>query len=290
MLLHLDSYDLINVFKNKPVGSDGLRHYLVERRTTLVYSAETIQEVVRPNDVDESSSRLKALTTFPHCYIREKKEIFRREFACAISAFQGNTTYKLEDVEPFSSTWQEVDPPLSSKYGVTEDCLVEIVVPLLKAEPDRFRNTQEQLDALMANVAVDRTLGNNLRQRSFEIFRDAVGASLIQLGLHPPHESKDLVDGLAAWLYKNPSVCPSWRLMGETYSEFANNIGDKGQLGDPPDFAHVSVVPYVDAITLDARMSDYVKTAARRLAEIDNSLDYDKRIFRNLSTWIESVI
>jgi hypothetical protein len=78
--------------------------------------------------------------------------------------------------------------------------------------------------------------------------------------------------------------------MGETYSEFANNVGDKGQLGDPPDFAHVSVAPYVDAITLDARMSDYVKTAARRLAQLDERIDYDQRIFRNLSAWIDSGI
>jgi hypothetical protein len=84
MRLHLDSYDLINVFRESPNGPEQLRRQLVESDTTLVISPETVQEIVRPNDLKESQRRLETLTTFPRCYIHEKREIFRREFFCAI--------------------------------------------------------------------------------------------------------------------------------------------------------------------------------------------------------------
>jgi hypothetical protein len=290
MLLHLDSYDLINVFKNTTIQPDDLRRQLFKRNTKLVYSPETVQEVVKPTDVAESRSRLETLTTFPNYYIREKKLVFRREFVCAIAAFQSNELYRTREVDPFVSTWQEVDEGLSSKYGISKDCLVEIVLPLLTAEPDRFRNRPEDLNALMANVAVDRDRGNDFRRGSRKVFRDAVGDTLIRLGLHPQQPSEDFVDDFSAWLLKRPSVCPSWRLMGETYSEFANNLGDKGQLGDPPDFAHVSVTPYVDVITLDRRMSGYVKTAVRRLTEAEGAMEYATKVFSGLSEWLDSGI
>jgi hypothetical protein len=288
MLLHLDSYDLINVFRGSPIGSEEFRRRLVERDTNLVCSPETIQEVVKPNDFEESRRRLEALTTFPRCYIHEKKELFRREFSCALATFQSNAAYKGEDVGAFVGTWQEVDPPLDKKFGVAKDWLVDIIMPLLKAEPDRFRNTAASLRTLMANVVYDRANRLNLRVGSLEIFRHSVGAALMSLGLHPPRPCEEFITDFAEWLHEKPSICPAWRLMAETYSEFAHNSNDQGQRGDPPDFAHVSVTAYVDAITLDSRVSNYVRIATRRLAQIDSEIDYDKRMFRNFGEWLAS--
>lgn len=286
MLLHLDSYDLINVFRDSPIGPEELGRQLVERDTKLVCSPETVQELVRPSDLQESQRRLERLTTFPRCYIHEKQELFRREFSVAIAAFQSNGTYKLEDVGAFCETWQQVDPPLDKKFGVAKDWLVDIIMPLLKSEPDRFRNTAASLRTLMANVAYDRANRLNLRVGSVEIFRHSVVATLLSLGLHPPRPCEDFINGFSTWLRDNPSICPAWRLMAETYSELAHNTNDRGQRGDPPDFAHVSVTPYVDAVTLDGRVSNYVRIATRRLAQIDGEIDYDKRVFRNLSEWL----
>jgi hypothetical protein len=290
MLLHLDSYDLINIFKDTPITGDEFFQHLTARNAKLVYSPETIQEIVKPNDVAKSRARLEALVTFPHRYILEKHTLFRLEFVTAIDAFlHGNRPDSLK-ANPFATTWQEIDTPLSLKYGIERDFLVEIVMPLLEAEPERFRNTAEDLDALMTNVMIDRKTGNNFRQSPTEGFRDAVGDTLIRLGLHPLYPSRAVINELAAWLFKHPLVCPSWRLMGETYSEFANNVGDKGQRGDPADFAHVSVIPYVNAVTLDGRMSSYVRTAVGRLAGIDARIDYDTRLFQNVSTWLNSKV
>lgn len=288
MLLHLDSYDLINVFRQSPARPDELRCHLIERDAKLVCSAETIQELVKPNDIDESQRRLETLTTFPRLYIRAKKELFRREFSTALHAFQANATYETRNVGAFVDTWQEVDSPLDEQYGVTKDHLVEIIMPLLKTEPDRFRNTAEDLQGLQVNVAYDRVNQLNLRSTSPEIFRHSVGATLDLLGLHPPPPSRDFIRSFAEWLRQRPSICPAWRLMGETYTELAHNKNDKGQQGDPPDFAHLTITPYVDAITLDGRISNYVRIATRRLIQIDPDINYDKRIYRNLSEWLST--
>jgi hypothetical protein len=288
MLLHLDSYDLINVFRQSSTPPDELRRQLMDRNAKLVCSAETIQELVKPNDIDESRRRLDTLTTFPRLYIRAKRELFRREFATALHAFQINATFETHNVGAFVDTWQEVDEPLDQKYGVTKDHLVDIIMPLLKKEPDRFRNAAEDLRALQVNVAYDRANQLNLRSTSPEIFTHSVGATLELLGLHPPRPCGNLINSFAEWLRQRPSICPAWRLMGETYTELAHNKNDKGQKGDPPDFAHLTITPYVDAITLDARVSNYVRIATRRLMQIDPNINYDKRIYRNLSDWLST--
>jgi hypothetical protein len=286
MLLHLDSYDLINVFRQSPISPDELRQHLLERDAQLVCSPETIQELVKPNDINESQRRLETLTTFPRLYIREKKEVFRREVSIALRAFQIGAAYTIRNVEPFVDTWQEADPPLDKRYGVADDHLVDIIMPLLKTEPDRFRNRAEDLQVLQTNVAYDRANQLSFRSTSLEIFRDSVGATLDLLALHPPRPCPDFIRDFAEWLRKTPSICPSWRLVGETYTELAHNKSDKGQKGDSPDFGHLAITPYVDAITLDARVSNYVRIATRRLRQIDSGINYDERVYRNLTEWL----
>jgi hypothetical protein len=204
------------------------------------------------------------------------------------SVFAANSPARLLPSDTIPITWQEVDPPLDKRFGTAEDHLVNIIMPLLKAEPDRFRNMPASLQALMANVAYDRANQLNLRVGSVEIFRHSVGAMLVSLGLHSPQPCGDFINSFSEWLHDKPLICPAWRLMAEMYSEFANNVKDRGQKGDPPDFAHVSVAPYVDAITLDGRVSNYVRIATRRLAQIDDRIDYDTRVFRNLAQWLTS--
>ncbi|MGH9930670.1 MAG: hypothetical protein ACREA9_15790 [Pyrinomonadaceae bacterium] len=286
MLLHLDSHDLINVFKETSISPKELKACLIERNTKLVYSPETIQEVVTPGDLEESRRRLKLLTTLPKTYIRREQEVLRGEFRCAIEAVRNQKLKSIKTIQPFVSTWQLVDvtaaPVLEDQFM---DRLVEIIMPLLRAQPDRFRNTPELKDAFMANVAYDRREENIVGRGSRKVFHDAIGATLISLGLHPPQPTWSLVDELADWMFDNPAICPSWRLLLEAYAEFQVNVRDQGQLGDNPDFAHLSITPYVDAITLDRRMAGYCRTASHRLARI-GGLDYSPRVFRNLEAWL----
>jgi hypothetical protein len=291
MLLHLDSRDLINAFKGKSIDIKELRSALIERKAELIYSPETIQEVVTPADVRESRRRLETLIILPHRYIRQQKEIIKREFSEAIREVKSTKKFSSERILPFASTWQVVLRPGEIRLeDQINDQLVDINMKLLAANPDVFRNTQEQFDAYAPNFMFDRLYKLNFRTGNKGIFRDATGQTLKVIGLHPGSALKaaDLVDDLTNWMRERPSVCPSWRLLGETYSEFVVNVTDKGRLGDEPDFRHVSVTPYVDAITLDATMRGYVKAACRRLAKLTEPVDYQTRIFDDLNHWLST--
>jgi hypothetical protein len=98
---------------------------------------------------------------------------------------------------------------------------------------------------------------------------DLLNAAAVPFADRPGCGSSRPIKDFAQWLRENPTICPAWRLMGEEYSELAHNSTDQGQRGDPPDFAHITVTPYVDAITLDGRVSNYVRIATRRLVQID---------------------
>ena len=286
MLLHLDSHDLINVFKETAISPKELWACLIERNTKLVYSPETIQEVVTPDDLEESLRCLKLLTTLPRTYIRPEQEVLRGEFRCAIEAVRNQKLTSIKTLQPFVPTWQLADVTAPAIFeDQFMDRLVEIIMPLMRSQPDRFRNTPALKEAFMANVAYDRRAENIVGRGSRKVFHDAIGAALISLGLHPPQPTWSIVDDLSDWMFDNPAVCPSWRLLLEAYSEFWANVRDQGQLGDHPDFAHLSITPYVDAITLDRRMAGYCCAAAHRLAKI-GGLDYSPRVFPNLQAWL----
>jgi hypothetical protein len=291
VLLHLDSRDLINAFKGKSIDITQLRSALIERKAKLIYSPETIQEVVAPADIRESRRRLEILISLPHYYILQHKQLIRREFDQAIWQVNSTKDFSCERIFPFVSTWQVVLRPGEIKVeDQINDQLVNINTNLLAANPDVFRNSQEQFDAYAPNFIFDRLHNLNFRTGNKGVFRDAIGGTLKVIGLHPFNAVKAarLVDDLTNWMRERPAICPSWRLLGETYSEFVVNVTDKGRLGDQPDFRHVSVMPYVDAITLDATMRGYVKGACRRLANATEPVNYQTRLFEDLDHWLST--
>lgn len=58
---------------------------------------------------------------------------------------------------------------------------------------------------------------------------------------------------------------------------FLRNLTDGSKESDIPDFAHVSYVPYCDAITPDNRIRGYI-------AQVDHSIgtEYSKKVCRNV--------
>src|SRR6185503_165215 len=140
------------------------------------YSVETIQEVVAPADLSESRRRLKALLLLPYRYIRQHKEIIRREFSQAISEVKTTKRFRIDRITPFVSTWQVVLRPgeIRVEDQIT-DQLVDLNMRLLTSNPDVFRNTQEQFDVYSPNFMFDRMHKLNFRTGSKGVFRDAIG-------------------------------------------------------------------------------------------------------------------
>ena len=68
---------------------------------------------------------------------------------------------------------------------------------------------------------------------------------------------------LSNWIYQCPSRCPGIRLGYEVYHHLRRNLGDQVDASDFGDLAHINCLPYVDVLTLDRRMADYVRRATR---------------------------
>lgn len=286
MLLYLDSRDLINVFTYRtPIDHQELKRLLLERETKLIYSEENIREIVKRNDLEESRFRLAVMQDLPRLYVRGRKEIVRQELIYALSAF--NSGEPAKTIYPFVTSWQlRFTIPLDLAFSESPtDSLVEDILVHLQTNPDLFRNTPEQSDQLKTLVVDDRLNERMLEVQSKAIFRDDVGYQLAKSGL-PQNEA--YVTRFAAWLFTQPSICPGWRLLRETYSAYCKNVRDQGQLGDTPDFGHVFNTPYVDAITLDARMEGYTRSAARQLSLLQPETNYSTRLFSSLKSWLES--
>jgi len=64
--------------------------------------------------------------------------------------------------------------------------------------------------------------------------------------------------------------------------------GDKMQDNDTQDFAYLYTIPYVDAITLDRRITGYATAVARRLNKLNSAVDYTGRIFPNIGAVMKS--
>src|SRR5207253_3097045 len=67
------------------------------------------------------------------------------------------------------------------------------------------------------------------------------------------------------WLYRDPKICPGWRLLQEVFQEFRTDLHASVLKGDVPDMSHIYLVPYVRAATLDRKWREYVKRAVQRL-------------------------
>ena len=67
------------------------------------------------------------------------------------------------------------------------------------------------------------------------------------------------------------------RLGYEVWHQLGKNKTDRLEDSDMEDYQHVLCLPYVDLMTLDKRMHNYVSQAAAGM-----SLDYSGRIFRSV--------
>ena len=97
------------------------------------------------------------------------------------------------------------------------------------------------------------------------------------------------VESFAPWIWKKPSRCPGIRFQYELYHEIARNTHDIAKDGDIRDLTHAAAVPYVDAITMDRRMSHYSLSVAKRLFDRDAATAYTGRIFPDASALLRQL-
>lgn len=113
-----------------------------------------------------------------------------------------------------------------------------------------------------------------------QAFRDAVERWLTRVGLGGAAAS---IDRFADLLRRSPSIAPGWRLFEEVFDELARDKHFKPTVNDVWDLAHVAMLPYVDALTLDKNKVNLVQQATRRLRQFDQKLDYPSRTFTRVN-------
>jgi hypothetical protein len=86
-----------------------------------------------------------------------------------------------------------------------------------------------------------------------------------------------------------PRVSPGWRLFSEVFDQLVSDRQYRPTVNDVWDLAHVTMLPYVDAMTLDKNKVEQVKKASRRLRVFDTSINYDKRAYQKVIDLLNTI-
>jgi len=262
MLIYLDTRDLIDLLeKGRPCGPEEFRRQLVDRKHQLVISFSNVRELSQPLFDAQSKTivtrLLNQIETMPLKYIREAY-ICPQEVEEAFAAFSEAREYA--GVSPFVGRFDEACTPWNKRAATASYLnfsLSECVFMLFSANANPLTNLPRHGQTLRTLLEADRRLANPPTLR--ENFAQVLDRHISQGRLAVP---KSRVAALANWIYDDPSRCPSLRLCYEVYHSVRQNLSDVPRDADIPDAAHVGCIPYVDLITLDNRMRDYVRRVA----------------------------
>lgn len=273
MKIFLDAKDLIGILQNaRPCTADKLNQTLQRGNHQLVLSFEVVYEIsaplAHPAAKTNVMSLLNALEELPIVFMHPAVDCL--ELQEGLAAFSAGREWM--PIHPFVRRFDEtVDPnarpataifinyPLAQTvwdlhgYGALKG--LETYAPKMKAlfKSDRGLKTPPTLKAHFPTV-IERQL------KSCKIA--STGVSL---------------KSLADWVFINPNRCPSLRLGFEVWHQLIKNKTDRLEDSDMEDYQHVLCVPYVDLMTLDRRMRNYVSQAAAGMG-----LGYGSRIFRSV--------
>lgn len=280
--LYLDSRDLINVIsRNNPVAPDELRELLEERDVVLVYSFSNVIETAAYGDLYESRRRLDLLESMPKIFIMSLPPLIRTEFYEVQRVIGTNGPY--QEIDAFRDQWAQTLDHRPVPYMIGRTMVAEAMLMLFD-RPGLGRNTQRNLERFREQIGLDR-LSTSAERRRWTWFVGSVHQIINSCGWRMGNYRS--LDRLARWIYDDGSIVPGWRLSHFVYAAFCDNVNDQGECGDPPDYSHVTAVPYVDAMTLDNRMRGYYRSAIEKLQERYPDVNYYRnRAFRNLESWL----
>lgn len=283
MRILLDSKDLIDIVEHgRPVKLEDFRNYLHDHDSSLVLTFNNVRELAAPlaQGIDALHVRdlLQRLETLPLSYLGEAN-IPADEVKGAVRAFNSGTEYN--PINPWVSRWDETIPgprPAVGKMLILR--LDEIVLDIARVDASVFSGYSFYKDALRQQFENDRRIPAAARvpERNFP----KVVERLIEH--HRIEKPNGPLDDFAAWIYKDPSRCPGFRLGYEVFHELLKNVRDEPEASDIPDISHINASPYADAATLDRRMHGYCSQVSRKLQKVQSGIDYANRIFPDLKS------
>lgn len=275
--IYLDSRDLIVLVEKKSSEETAkFEERLRRNRSELVFSLHNITECCAPlvNGGEGSGvmRMLNRLEQMPHLYIADAR-IEALELEEAVSAFLEHREYA-PIAPPFVPRFDYVvsafDEPPTREY--LEYGLAHTIYELWNIDKSLLTGYPSDAKKLRAILEADRKRVDYKKHESN--FPNTIARNLRLYSIPFPLEK---VGELARWIYDTPSRCPAQRLGYEVFHKLLRNLTDNGEDSDIPDFAHISCVPYVDAVTLDNRMRGYVDQVDRSIGT-----NFSQKVHRNL--------
>jgi hypothetical protein len=290
----LDAKDLIDVVEhNIPVRLMDFGARLRRRGDDLVLTTTNVREFVAPlmRDGDFLKMRhlVQQLEALPVRYLREGT-IIETELTAAWQAYESGRDYV--SVDPYVKRWDATIFPREATTRVIVGYRLDQMIYALWRGPARaLLIPQRNIKLIRQSILEERRIRATNKFSAKRTFISSVERHFMigkRFGvIRLPLDRIDF-QALGKWIYEDPARCPGFRLHYHTFHELAANVGDPLQDSDLLDFAHVPATPYVDAITMDRRMADYVKRVGRRLAKNYDSENYANRIFTKLGLLLKT--
>jgi len=222
----------------------------------------------------------------PLRYIKEWT-IPREELRSAKRAFDHGDEY--QRIDPYVGRWDDTIAPVGQPTP-TEPLVAlrldEIIYMLWKKDPTALQFPSKRVgDLIRSQYEAKRQATTAPRRLVQKEFAKTVEQQFGTWGI--PADGTDLV-ALAKWIYADPSRCPGLRMHHDMRYELLGAVTDKMKDSDTPDFAYLYAIPYVDAVTLDRRITSYATAVSNRLKKQNPTVDYTSRIFPNLAALMKA--
>jgi hypothetical protein len=268
MRILLDSRDLIEIAeRQRRVTTQAFDAFLRANNHQLVLCASTVREICSPlaHDVpfvDTIRPILQALETLPLLYLKEV-DIYGNEFRAAVDAFSGQAEY--QPPSPYVRNYAETlaGPALDGGLPIVGLRLDQIIF-FQYMSPYRnriFGRRHQHLEIYRQLMVQERQLRENGEYRARTHFANSLTRNAARYGVPLPEDEVEFIKSV----YLDARRCSGFRLDHEVFWALTLNPNDNPQAGDFTDYALISATPYVDAITLDARMREYVGQASRKM-------------------------
>lgn len=286
-----DAKDLINTVEhNRGVTFSELESYTLKGKHKIILSSTNILEFAASlpdtDDFLQMRSLLQRIEQLPLLYIKEWT-IPYLELIAAKEAFDNGHEYP--GIDPYVGRWDDTIAPLgrptptAALVGFRID---EAIRMLWKADPNSLRFPSKEVGNLIRDQYKAKR-SSTPAPRS--LVKKEFGKAVEQLFRHWNIDANGTdVAKLADWIYADPARCPGLRIHHDMRYELLGAISDKMQDNDTQDFAYLYAIPYVDAITLDRRITAYATAVARRLKKLTSSADYTSHIFPNIGALMKA--
>jgi len=265
MRIFLDTRDLIDLLeRQKPCELDIFKQRLVSGDHQLALSVTLVWELSAPlvrsgrrNSGTNVMRLLQALETLPLIYIADPR-ITYQELRSAIISYKEGREYS--PIDPYATRFDAAIQirGLAPTRIYINHSLAETVFTVWQEAPDVLDRQPTDEQRLRAILEADRRSPRLPSLR--EIFRKKIQRDFQLYCISEPEID---TNALSDWIYDNPSRCPGVRIGYEVFHQIRKNRKDQSGKSDFGDFAHVECLPYIDLMTLDSRMANYVERATR---------------------------